>query len=112
MIVVDGDVRIAAPTNIVLSPGATLDFAISGSLSVDNTLSISGGDTWLGVGGKLRVLSPMVLEGYLLVPRGDVEATNTLTVRGAAFVGPLAVRSPLKVEDAGYALSPSGCYVR
>lgn len=98
VVVVDGDVRIASPLRIEVEPNASLQLLIRGSLEVDNTLVITGRSTWLGVGGDLRVASPMELTGVLYAPHAAVGLDNTLEVTGALCVGALRVAAPLTVN--------------
>ena len=97
VIVVEGDVRIAAPVRIDVAPDAKLDFIVGGSLQVDNTLSFSGGSTWLGVEKEVRIAAPVTLTGYLFAPLSQVALDNTLTIDGSLFVGPLRAAAPLTV---------------
>jgi hypothetical protein len=95
--VIDGDLHIAAPLDILLDPGAHLDWTIGGALEVDNTLTIEG-PTTLNVGGPIHIAAPMKLDGSLIAPQSRVEVDNTLDVTGAAYVGSLRVASPMRVE--------------
>jgi len=111
-LVVVNDVRIAGPTRIELAPGASLDLLVGGSVDVDNTLSITGGEgrTWLGIAGRLRIASPTVLEGWLVAPKSEVAADNTFQLRGAAFLRSLRVASPMVVSS-GPSISSIGCAI-
>ncbi len=103
VLVVQGDVHIAAPTAIDFSPGATLDLAIGGALRVDNTLTIGSASqtsaAWVGVGGAISIASPTVITGWLVAPRSDVAVNNTLDVSGSALLGALTVASPVNLHD-------------
>ena len=106
VIVVDGDVRISSPMQVELEPGATLDFLIGGALQVDNTLSFSGGSTWLAVGGEIDVGAPLRLTGVLYAPGSQLSVNNTLDISGSLLVGSMTVASPVTVTAlAGPALS-------
>lgn len=110
VLVIRGDLHIAAPTRIIVDPGATLDIVIGGSLRVDNTLSIEGGPTWLGVNGMVHIAAPMTLTGWLVAPGTDVGVDNTLSIAGAAYVRSLRVAAPLNIT-AGAPLDGRGCVV-
>lgn len=97
-IIVEGDVRIAAPMRIEVDTGGMLEFLVGGALEVDNTLSISGAPTWLGVAGPVRIASPVDLSGVLYAPHSAVALDNTLAVRGALCVGRLRIAAPLDVR--------------
>jgi hypothetical protein len=97
MIVVDGDVRISSPMQVELEPGATLDFLIGGALQIDNTLSFSGGSTWLAVGGEIGVGAPLRLTGFLYAPESQLSVNNTLDVNGSLLVGSMTIASPVTV---------------
>jgi hypothetical protein len=102
VIVVDGDVRVAAPMTVKLDPDATLDFLIGGSLEVDNTLSFSGGSTWLAIGNDLKIAAPLTLVGFLYAPQSavaasEVSADNILGVSGSLLVNSVHVASPITV---------------
>lgn len=113
VIVIDRDVRVGAPTRFRVAPGASLDLVVGGDLRIDNTLEIRGGEapSWIGVAGDVRVGSPTVVEGWLVAPRASVSGDNTLDLRGAAFVGPLRVGSPMTVHGPGR-LGARGCVSR
>jgi len=106
LIVVDGNVRIAAPLTVELEPDAQLDFLIGGALEVNERLSFSKGTTWLAVGGALSIAAPLELDGTLYAPGSAVSSTklsadkraNLLTVNGALLVGSLSVASPVAVS--------------
>lgn len=108
VIVVDGDVRAGSPLRIELEPTARLDLVIAGSLAGDDTVTITGGSTWLAVAGRVRAGSPMKLDGWLVAPRSDVAADNTLDVRGAIFARSLRAGSPVHVTK-GPLLAADGC---
>ncbi|MEP7053277.1 MAG: hypothetical protein ABJB12_23140 [Pseudomonadota bacterium] len=97
VIVIDGNVRIAAPVHIELAPDAKLDLIVGGTLQVDSALSLTGGSTWLGVGGDLRLAAPVTLDGSLFAPRSDAALDDTLDINGALFVGGLRITAPLTV---------------
>ncbi len=103
VIVVDGDMRIAAPMRVLLDEDAQLDFLVGGALEVDNQLTFSGGSTWLAVAGELRIASPMKLVGFLYAPQSavssasSVSADNTLDVLGSLLVDSVRVASPITV---------------
>lgn len=110
VIVVDGGLRVAAPTRVEVAPGGSLVLLVGGSLEVDNTLEIVGGGarSWIGVGQRVRIASPTRLEGWLVAPRANLDADNTLELTGAAMVHDLRVASPLVVRP-GVHVSRSGC---
>jgi cytoskeletal protein CcmA (bactofilin family) len=108
VIVVDGDVRIKAPTRIELAPNATLDLAIGGALEIENTFSISGGPAWVGVKQRVRVGSPTEISGWLIAPTAAIAVENTLTLTGGAFLGPVRVGSPVVVKQGG-SVAADGC---
>jgi uncharacterized protein YaaQ len=119
-LLVTGDVHVAAPLVIDLKDSAAMfDLAIGGALTVDNTVTIGGADDgarasqiWVGVGGAMTLGAPVTLDGSLLV-NGLVTASNTLDVTGSAFLGGLAVASPVNVHlTAGApATTTSGCAI-
>jgi cytoskeletal protein CcmA (bactofilin family) len=104
VIVVDGDMRIASPTHVVVAPGGSLDFVVTGGLQIENTLSIDGAPTWLAVAGDVKIASPTRLTGWLVAPKSEVLADNTLDVDGALLVGSLRVASPVTVAGSERAL--------
>ena len=97
LIVIEGDVRIAAPVRIELDAGATLDVLVAGSLRVDDTLTITGGSAWLAVEGQLDIASPMVLEGSLYAPHSVVAVNDALDVTGSLWVGSMRIAAPVTV---------------
>lgn len=111
VLVVTGDLRIAAPMLIDIEPGATLDLAIGGSLLVDNTLTIQSADeaaAWVGVAGEVRVAAPLHMSGVLVAPRSELNANNTVDVAGAILAKNLHVAAPIHV-DSGPWLTGTGC---
>lgn len=112
VILIDHDLRVAAPTHFTVDPGATLEIVVGGALQADNTLDVGSvareDATWLAVAGNVRVAAPMHVYGALFVPRGTIAADNTLDVWGPAFVGPLRVASPVAIHD-GVAMDAAGC---
>lgn len=111
VIVVDGDVRAGSPLRIELAPTASLDLVVGGSLAGDNTVTIEGGSTWLAVAGRVRAGSPMKLDGWLVAPRSEVAADNTLDVRGAVYARSLRAGSPVRVTRGRPLLAADGCVV-
>lgn len=101
VMVVEGDVRIAAPMRVELATDAELDLVVGGRLAADNTLTVEGGSAWVAVAGEVRVASPVSIQGWLVAPRGSVAGDNTLTIDGAAFTGAMRVASPLVVVQRG-----------
>lgn len=110
--VITGNVRIAAPLEITLDEGASLDMIIGGSLAADNTFSVGDGArpeaTWLAVGGSIRIAAPTKVHGSLYAPDSQVAADNTLAVDGAAYVGSTRVAAPMVVGGA-QTFSERGC---
>ena len=104
VIVVDGDARVEAPMHVDVRPGASLDVVIRGSLDIDDTLSIEGAPTWLGVGGDVRMASPTSFAGWFFAPRGQVEMNAPFDVSGALYVGSLTAESPVTVDGSASAL--------
>lgn len=109
---IDRDLRIASPMRIELAEGSSLELVVGGALRVDNTFDVGGGGAfaWIAVGGPVRIAAPTRLDGWLVAPRSQVDLDNTLTLRGAAYVGNLRVAAPLVVDD-GPGLSEVGCLV-
>jgi hypothetical protein len=97
VIVVEGDVRIASSVRIELAPDAKLDLIIGGSLQVERALSLTGGSSWLGVGGDLRLTAPVDIDGSLFAPRSQLAQGDTLNINGSLFVGTLRIAAPLAV---------------
>lgn len=111
VLVVEGDLRIAAPMTIEVAAGASLDLAIGGSLLIDNTLTIHAADpasVWVGVVGDVRVAAPLVMDGALVLPDGDIEANNTIDLTGSILARELHVAAPVVVHDGPW-VSPTGC---
>jgi hypothetical protein len=94
---IDHDLHIAAPLNITVEPGAHLRWTIAGSLAVDNTLTVEG-PTTLTVGGPIHIAAPFDLDGSLIAPNSRVDADNTVTISGAAYVGTLHIAAPMRVD--------------
>ena len=104
VIIVDGDVKIAAPTHFDVVPGASLDVVVRGALSVEDTLSFYGGSTWLAAGGDIRVASPLRLAGFIVAPAGAIAESARLDVNGALYAGALTAESPVTVTATATAL--------
>ena len=108
VLVVRGDLHVAAPTRFLVDDGVKLDVVVGGSLLVDNTLSFEGGPTWLGVSGMIHIAAPTTLTGWLVAPTSDVGADNTLVITGGAFVGSLRVAAPVALLPGG-SVDATGC---
>lgn len=102
LLVIDGDLRVASPMVIELDRDAQLSLVVRGNLNIDNTLTIAAGrepsQTWVAVGGNVRVASPFALNGTLVMPDGDLAGDNTFDLRGQALVGGLRVAAPMVVR--------------
>ncbi len=105
VVIVDGDVKIAAPARIHVEPGASLDVVVRGTVSVEDTLSFDGAPAWLAVGGDVRVASPLRLVGFIDAPAGAIAADARLDVIGALYAGALTAESPVTVAASPVALS-------
>src|SRR4029079_6259332 len=76
LIVVDGNVRIAAPLTVELEHDAQSDCLIAGALEMNERLSFSKGTTWLAVGGALSIAAPLELDGTLYAPGSAVSSAE------------------------------------
>lgn len=115
VLIVQGNVHVAAPMTVDVADGASLDLVIVGRLDVDDTLRI-GNDrapraTWLGVGAAIHVAAPTVVHGVVYAPTAPVALDDTLVVHGAALLGPTRVAAPFGVE-AEPTIDPRGCLIR
>lgn len=114
-LVVKGDVHVRAPMVVHLDgAAATLDFVITGTLAVDDTLAVGSAEaptkTFVAIGTALRVASPMKLFGTLVAPTATAALDNTFDVWGATLLGKTRIAAPLVVHE-GPALSQTGCVV-
>ncbi len=107
VIVVDGDVRVASPMRVELDDGASLDFVIGGALQIDNTLSFSGGSTWLAVGGAITIGAPLELSGFLYAPQSTLSVNNTLDVRGSVLAESMTIAAPVNITASSHPALPA-----